>query len=361
MIRHYPVLIDRKVHTVFTCSSWKPMAKVRIFVNMGSINSSKTYSITHGQEIAVSDETTVKIEFNLQTKLPSLYKSMVTDGDKVALVDLSSANQPLAGTISGLQCPRSTTGSDLSQCTMADSTCNCAPSGGSVTCNCLNVNLTKLYFSDNSLPVHVGDDFLETKDGEVYLNTRSYGSAMMLIKSKQSITTEMQDPKKCDIDVKIVDGCYSCLQGATVEYICNCLVKQSIILTCDDDIFIQMTCDNTGLSKKTIIHTASPLLKLHCMTQCSEEPIQITGILKSIGLITLNNASHILISVKSQGSELHSWFDVIIHKFGWLDIGYYGAILMVTLILSLVVGWCVFTKVISPIIIGNGSLKSKIW
>ncbi|ULE62106.1 GPC protein [Sefomo virus] len=336
VVRYYPRARTPEIFEIFSCSKWEPAGTFYVEWKTTKGSGSNTVSMIHGQTVEVLADLTITLDFTVQTKYPVLNKHFITDGKRTALIDHSPKGQPQPGTIGAFQCTNKAGAQTMEDCIMAPNTCICNPNGGSDSCDCAQISVSSIMSGSQQLPIQIGDDYLESQRETVSMKAGAFGSANIKIRSTQKMMASSETPPDCVISSLQFTGCHSCLSGAHAQYVCTSLKPSTIVLQCKNDLDLVLSCDNTGTKRTVRANFQSPIISSECETPCSKKGISITGMLESVGFISLNSGSHIQLGSVESHLGWVNWFKGVWFSMGWLNV-FWIALSFITIVLILVI------------------------
>lgn len=209
---------------------------------------------------------------------PILSKNFLTNGEKVALIDQI---------ISDLYCKDETMAKNFN-CTLSITSCvGCYPihDEGTITCNCRNLNLNEIIIDPLSqLPLMHSKIEIKNIQKDVYAET-NYTPLQLHIKMSNFSLSNVIDMSICNIKILSISGCYNCLTGASLNYLCQTDEGESLAeIKCEDESSFTAKCNKEGLTQNATLIYAHAEIKSKCLAICpgGSTDFQINGHLRFI-------------------------------------------------------------------------------
>lgn len=337
VIRYYAKPKTDLVYELYTCPKWDPSGSFHLLWESNNGNVESTISLIHGETKQFTTDMSVTLDVEIQSKLPILGKTFISDGSRVAISDSSFLGQPIAGELGQVQCHSSEKAAKMQQCSMAPNICVCRPEASDDGCDCAQVYIDKIFSSSAVLPVSVDNYHLEMNRDIPYLKTPAFGSGHIKVRSSMRLIGTAVPAETCSVSLEKMSGCYSCVSGALLEYKCSTEQQHTVVASCSGDIHLILECDNTGSMKKVRFQSPTPLITLQCEAPCSRTGFSLTGTLVRMGSPDLSSQGHINLIPGAAREEVSSWLMQC-----WVLLGWYNllwligvAILVLLLIMAL--------------------------
>ena len=230
------------IFEVFTCPIWTV-----------SVDVTATFELLVGKSNSIDLKLTPGVKKtwkNLQITLigatlppaPILGTTFLTDGTRTAVATTSPAQQPVSGTIGSLQCKNRDDAQQFNPCYLAKDLCTCYPQDDRIGCNCYNLELEQLLLDKHrTLPLRIYGLNLQGTGTNLYAHYSSIASLEIQVQMKELRLFYMHSPTTCTITTKPLEGCYSCLTGATLSLTCTTNPD-------GEDTLAEVVCPNTLFS-----------------------------------------------------------------------------------------------------------------
>lgn len=335
-IRYYAYPLTNVNYQLYNCPRWDPSSVVHFLWETSGVEEETVNSLTHGQSIEIFQGITVTLDLEIQTKLPVLSKTFITDGHRTAMVDASHAGQPVTGEVGQIQC-ETPMKAKKSDCNMAPNVCVCNPDGDDDTCDCSQIYISKVFDHENTLPASIGDARIELNRDVPYLKSPAIGSGKIMIRSGKTLRGPAVAPQKCLVDPKGLTGCYSCLSGANISYTCMTDKPMTTMMRCSNDIYITLQCGASGIVSYSQFQYILPLVDLTCTVPCSKDSIKLTGSLKHVSLPAINGGSHISLGPTETKQGIGASISLFFRTLGWYSFFWVGGVIIFIVIMFVVV------------------------
>jgi len=321
-VREYDHPTSDVLYTAFQCPTWGNLAEIDVSWVSDQGQEQRRVSIKPGHEINLDRDTSIRLQFSSNFQGSALTNQFLTDGTNFARVSCSPPGQPIKGIVGQTQCPNKQAALTGQGCYRAEGICDCKPSGASDSCDCSTVDLKSIFSSKLSLPLKMGDDFFQARNGSVILDTPTSGSGLLSIRSKKKLVGLAQLQQQCEVSLKALDGCYNCLRGAELSYTCVTDHPMDAILDCGGNHQSIVACDNSGVVRTVSMGLSSTMASLSCKASCSNIVTQISGTLVHVGPSRITGATRLnSVATDDEPSIMSNWSGLLKFSFTkWLNI-----------------------------------------
>ncbi|PIO54627.1 hypothetical protein TELCIR_24004 [Teladorsagia circumcincta] len=153
------------------------------------------------------------------------------------------------------------------KCQFSPRTCVCSTGAFKATCTCPEGKMSN-HLQHNALPFTTKNIIIEEHEDTIAARAR-VGSAIHVQTNVENMKiVSVQNHGKCSIMTSTIEGCYSCLLGATVTIVCYSTSDQSTAdIICDDQHQIA-TCTQRGKITALKFHFDSPKIDINCTISC---------------------------------------------------------------------------------------------
>lgn len=334
VIRYYARPKTDTIYELYSCPKWDPSGSFHFLWESTSGNTETTISLIHGETKSISSDMSVTLDVNIQSKLPILSKTFISDGRRVALSDSSFAGQPVAGQLGQVQCHSAEKASKLQSCTMAPNICVCRPEQSDDGCDCSQVFIDRIFSSSAVLPVNVENHHIEMNRDTPYLKTPAFGSGHIKVRSSMKLIGTAVPAESCSVNLIKISGCYSCVSGARLSYSCSTEKHHTVVASCYGDIHLILECDNSGVEREVRFQSPTPLITLQCTTACSKMGFSLSGTLVRMAQPDLSGQGHINLVPGAAKEGAIEWLRQCWSLLGWFNMFWLvGMVSMVVLVL----------------------------
>lgn len=340
-IQYYARPRSASTYEIFACPLWKPSGTFHFLWESDSGKFETTLSLVHGETTRVNDKITVTLDITVESKMPVLSRQFISDGNQIAITKSSYKGQPTVGQIGQVQCQSESVANRVYGCTLAPQMCSCRPEGSNSGCDCSQIFLDKVFDAQSKLPLNIDGNFISKNSrGDVTLKTAAYGSGKIMVKADLNLIGVSSKPEECSIKVISIDGCYSCLTGATLKYQCTSAKPTTAMLKCEPEgIHMILECEKESTTKTARFQSTSPVIDISCQAVCQKGAVVLKGILAHVGLVPISNSSHISLAPSASLKSPLSWLSEF-----WSSLGWYSTLVILGLILLLFLAGFILVK-----------------
>uniref|UniRef100_A0AAT9JNH8 Glycoprotein n=1 Tax=Hodotermopsis sjostedti phenuivirus 3 TaxID=3133461 RepID=A0AAT9JNH8_9VIRU len=363
-VNWHALYLDKVSWAVYSCPSWVPKAVLFIEFVDRTTEQQRMFSWINGASITVFGKLKIRPVIHIEQKIPALSKSIIMSDQLAALIDSSPPGQPQAGMIGQLQCNE--VADTKGGCILAPTTCSCSANDISGACECSEVSIKSAISKTTRLPQETLFGTLKLMRDDIFLDVSAEGHMHLEITSDGEMVAIEDSQTDCKLSIKKISGCYSCLQGAHIEYTCVSSTFQSSIMTCNLGVF-PITCSDAVKPRITLAALSSPLVDLSCVASCSskEEEVTQSGVLDYHGFDKISKFDNVrlLTNVSESGASwdwsgfasIGSFFSGLFGSLGWIK----TIIILVSGMIILLLCVKCFSYISMPIS-GLVSLKKKV-
>ncbi|KAK6017083.1 hypothetical protein OSTOST_17429 [Ostertagia ostertagi] len=199
-------------------------------------------------------------------QLPVLGSAFITDGKRTAMTMRVQANELTPQTPGQLQCASKTDATQF-KCRFSPRTCPCSTGAFKSTCTCPEGKMSN-HRQHNTLPFTTKNIIIEQHDDTIAARAH-IGSAVHVQTNVENMKiVSVQNHGSCSIMTSTIEGCYSCLLGATVTIVCYATSDQTTAdIICDDQHQIA-TCTQRRKITALNFHFNSPRIDMNCTISC---------------------------------------------------------------------------------------------
>ncbi|KIH45996.1 phlebovirus glycoprotein G1 [Ancylostoma duodenale] len=215
--RCYAKPTTQSAYKIYTCPTWDLIVRAEITIKKGSSAETKRITLHPGATTAWNN-----IRFTLigtvVPQLPILSATFMTNLKNTAVVEPAHKGQLIPNTIGQFQCS-TLSNSKQFRCQFTSKCCTCSKGIQKATCICSDGNLTK-HMTNSRLPL-AGKNFLLYKRKMNLYAKVNIGSTLQMQIVAENLAIRLRMHKgTCFIQVSELEGCYSCLAGATLGLVC---------------------------------------------------------------------------------------------------------------------------------------------
>ena len=219
--RTYAKATTETIYEVFSCPTWTTEITIKAKLIRQDDQAETTLSLSSGQSQKWLEENlTLTLLSKSTPAVPLLSTQFLTDGEKVAVVAAAAAGQPITGRVGEIQCTSRKKAKDF-QCALPKNPCTCVPQQKVARCDCPSMSMEDaIQDSTKLLPLTTVGVDLKPDKGSVVAAYNLDTVLEVEIQMKGSKFAAKIDKAMCRMSAKI-DGCYSCLAGAKLNYKCH--------------------------------------------------------------------------------------------------------------------------------------------
>ncbi len=152
---------------------------------------------------------------------PILSSKFLTDGTRTILIQASASGQPISGTIGELQCANRDKASTF-DCYIPHDSCSCQPQETRISCQCAERNLEPLFLNKEFvLPLQTQGITISGTGNNLNAEYNGVADLEVQISVQNLHLVTVIEKTTCKISPLAFQGCYSCLTGSKLEYMCT--------------------------------------------------------------------------------------------------------------------------------------------
>ncbi|KAK6735712.1 hypothetical protein RB195_018754 [Necator americanus] len=146
--------------------------------------------------------------------------------------------------------------------------CSCENMKAPQTCQCPHDSLQNLRKEVlNVMPIRTPFTEIFSDSKEIYALSKQ-GEITLAIESNLLIGgTEFIINQPCEILVRGVKGCYSCSEGARIDFLCKSSINSWVTVQCENHVF-PIECGPTNTSVQVILDFEYSVVSQVCHTSC---------------------------------------------------------------------------------------------
>ncbi|KAK5986214.1 hypothetical protein GCK32_016755 [Trichostrongylus colubriformis] len=352
------VPLDERIYEVFRCHQWDEFFEVEItsITDYGRKIKRRVIHLKPTIPIRV-DNMIISLNTLTMPPTPELSSTFITDGSQIAM--WNHGNSPT------LICDSKEAARTLN-CSL-QSNCLCEPAEAKVNCLCSNLNITSVFESEveNRLPIRrPWLNFYAAKDdpSTVAATVPSLVTAELLVHLKDRFdkTVTKVTESVCKVNNAILQGCYSCPQGAIASITCFTNGEPTIAsIRCHDHIFTT-PCHHEGTSSTIIYSSEKARVHQECEVSCGTTitKFELTGVLQWTR--TIHGTMKRIVN-----GESNVYDEIVLPDFLHIVdvmVTWYKTILIVAacLIIAIVISYIFFWTFGSRILMGGAKLLCRV-
>ncbi|KIH67629.1 hypothetical protein ANCDUO_02036 [Ancylostoma duodenale] len=241
----------QSAYKIYTCPTWDLIVRADITIKKGSSTETKRITLHPGATTAWNN-----IRFTLigtvVPQLPILSATFMTNFKNIAIVEPAHKGQLISNTIGQFQCSTLSNAKQF-RCQFTSKCCTCSKGIQKATCICSDGNFTK-HMTNSRLPLAGKNFLLYKRKINLYAKVNIGSTLQMQIVAENLAIRSRMHKGTCFIQVSELEGCYSCLAGATLGLVCK---RNEGEMTANIECPSQnqmAKCTKTGYLNKLIFH-----------------------------------------------------------------------------------------------------------
>ncbi|PIO70068.1 tenuivirus PVC2 protein [Teladorsagia circumcincta] len=264
--RYYATPSSDTIYTVFTCPIWELTVNTEITFQLHNQEPETHHIVLRPGRTSRVKDVKLSLLATVSPQLPVLGSTFITDGKRTAMTMRVQANELTPQTPGQLQCASKMDAIQF-KCRFSPRTCICSTGAFKATCTCPEGKMSN-HLQHNALPFTTKNIIIEEHEDTIAARAQ-VGSAIHVQTNVENMKiVSVQNHGKCSIMTSTIEGCYSCLLGATVTIVCYSTSDQSTAdIICDDQHQIA-TCTQRGKITALNFHFDSPKIDINCTISC---------------------------------------------------------------------------------------------
>ncbi len=357
--RTYAVPTSDTVFEVFNCPVWPFSVKVTIILDLqlATRPSQKVLTLQPGIETKWRNFRLSLISIS-SPPVPFLGSSFLTDGEKTVMVRASASGQPVSGTIGEIQCSNAEKAAAF-DCYLPHDMCTCVPQSDTISCTCPERSLETMFNKKEFLlPLQTQGFTVSGKGKHLTADYSNVASLEAQLSIKNFHLVLRHDKSSCRILPLSFSGCYSCITGAKLEYICKTDQGEALAhVSCGEGSF-STRCSPDGKKTTTTMTFSKSNINEKCSVTCSagSTTFDLNTTLVFIDKPRLGEIKNIIADVKSGKGDIDFNAIADFFKNKWLSIIFIIILVIIFVILTI---YCAPSLLIVSNTFFN-SLKSKL-
>ncbi len=326
------------IFEVFKCPVWRFQVKAIIIVE-GSSGKVTKHKVTLEPGIKIFwrnfDVTLIGI---IAPPAPIVGSSCLTDGHRTAMIEASASGQPVPGTVGELQCSNRADAEKFN-CYFPHNSCVCTPQAIKVQCTCTSLSLEPLFLNpEHVLPLTTQGITIQGIGTYMHAEFHSIASLEVQLSMKNFRLGYAMTQTSCHITPLEFSGCYSCLSGAHLNFLCKTDEGMALAhIFCGNEGRFATQCSSEGVKGETTMTFRHAQINVNCEVHCPEKTtfFKLNGTLIFIDKKRLSNISNI-IAGKSPDAEMNTSDIDFFHIFNWMKSNWVYIILIVLLLIIII-------------------------
>lgn len=294
--KNYLVGTEPEIWEVFECPTWH--YELELDIRMVTVTGTKTQQISlrPGEQQTVLGFTISLIGI-VRPEMPILGKSILCSTVSCFMSEASPAGQIVEGQLGDIQCPTQENAQSMRGCLFSRQACRCEEKNYVSSCICPSITMSKLVHDHNRLPLMTNSITIARHNDRIRAGVTSDHSMELQVDTSQVSLRKSTDKNTCTLTVSAFGGCYSCVTGAQMDFICRTDFGDAIgIVTCPSTT-LSIKCHTEAVTQRILMKFTTANIKETCTVICPAgkttfevegtlayiPPVSVHGITQNLG------------------------------------------------------------------------------